>query len=64
MHTGNSLKIRYIERGLSKSIKKLTPFFLSNSAPFNEQDLEKQKFLELVTSRSLGYKISSEKLFN
>ena len=37
------LKIRYFERGLSKSLKKLNLFFLSNLAPFNEQDYEKQK---------------------
>ena len=56
-------KKRYIERVSSKSIKKLTLFFLSNSVPFNGQDYEKQKCLELVTSHSVGYKISSEKLF-
>ena len=29
------LKIKYFERGLSKSLKKLTLFFLSNPVPFN-----------------------------
>ena len=38
------LKIRYFERGLSKSIKKLTLFFLSNPVPFNEQSYQKQKW--------------------
>ena len=37
------LKIRYFERGLSKSHKKLTLIFLSNPISFNEQDHEKQK---------------------
>ena len=36
------LKIRYIERGLSKSLK-LTLFFLLNPVPFNGQCYEKQK---------------------
>ena len=29
------LKIRYFERGLSKTFKKVTLFFLSNPVPFN-----------------------------
>ena len=37
------LKIRYFERVLSKSHKKLTLIFLSNPISFNEQDHEKQK---------------------
>ena len=37
------LKIRYFERGLSKSLKKLTLFLLSNPVPFNGQDYEKQE---------------------
>ena len=36
-------KIRYFERGLSKSLKKLTLFFLSNPVPFNGQSYLKQK---------------------
>ena len=39
------LKIRYFEKGLSKSLKKFTVFFLSNSVPLNGQDYEKQKGL-------------------
>ena len=38
------LKIRYFERWLSKSLKKLTFFFL-NPVPFNGQNYEKQKGL-------------------
>ena len=37
------LKIRYFERGLSKSLKKLTLFFLLNPVPFNRQSYQKQK---------------------
>ena len=36
------LKVRYFERGLSKSLKKLTLFFLSNPVPFNGQIYQKQ----------------------
>ena len=39
------LKIRYFERGLSKSLKKfIFIFFLLNPVPFNEQDYEKVKW--------------------
>ena len=37
------LKNRYFERGLSKSLKKLTLFFLSNTVTYNEQSYQKQK---------------------
>ena len=37
------LRIRYFERGLSKSLKKVTSFFLSNPVPFNRQNYQKQK---------------------
>ena len=37
------LKIRYFERGLSKSLYKVTLFFLSNPVPFNRQSYQKQK---------------------
>ena len=37
------LKIRYFERGLSKSLKKVNFIFLSNPVPFNEQSYQKQK---------------------
>ena len=37
------LKIRYFDRGLSKSLKKLILFFLLNPVPFNGQSYQKQK---------------------
>ena len=37
------LKLSYFERGLSKSLKKVTSFFLPNSVPFNRQNYQKQK---------------------
>ena len=37
------LKIKYFERGLSKPLKKLTLFFLSNPVLFNGQSYQKQK---------------------
>ena len=36
-------KIRYFEGGLSKSLKKLTSFFLSNPVFLNGQNYQKQK---------------------
>ena len=36
-------KIRYLERELSKSLKKLSLIFLLNPALFHVQDYEKQK---------------------
>ena len=37
------LKVRYFERGLSKSLKKVTSFVLLNPFPFNKQNYQKQK---------------------
>ena len=37
------LKVKYFERALSKSLKKVTSFFLSNPVPFNRQNYQKQK---------------------
>ena len=37
------LEIRYFERGLSKSLKKLNFIFLSNTVPFKGQSYQKQK---------------------
>ena len=37
------LKIRYFERGSSKSLKKVNFFFLSNPVLFNGQSYQKQK---------------------
>ena len=39
------LEIRYFERGLSKSLKKLPSFFISNPVPFKWQSSWKQKGL-------------------
>ena len=55
------LKIRYFERGLSKSLKKLTLFFLINPVPFNEQNYQKQNGPGTSDQFSSGYKTSSEK---
>ena len=52
------LKIKYIERGLSKSLKKVNFFFLSNSVPFNGQYYEKQK--GLGTSNWLLFRLSNK----
>ena len=41
LHARNYFKNKYFERGLSKSLKKLTLFFLFNPASFNGQ---KQKW--------------------
>ena len=37
------LKIRYFERGLSKSLKKSALFFLPNPVHFHGQSYQKQK---------------------
>ena len=55
------LKIRNSKEDYQKALKKFNFFFLLNPVPFNGQDYEKQKGLELVTSHSSGYKTSSEK---
>ena len=39
------LEIRYFEKGLSKSLKKLPSFFISNPVPFKGQSSRKQKGL-------------------
>ena len=43
MHTGNSFKIRYFERALSKILKKVDFIFLLNPVPFNGRSYQKQK---------------------
>ena len=35
------LKVSYFERGLSKSLKKVTSYFLPNPVPFNRQNYQK-----------------------
>ena len=42
-HARNSFKNKYFERGLSKTLKKLRLFFLSNPVNFNGQSYQKQK---------------------
>ena len=37
------LKVKYFERGLSKSLKKGNLSFLSNPVPFNRQNYQKQE---------------------
>ena len=37
------LKVKYFERGLLKSLKKVASFFLLNPVPFNRQNYQKQK---------------------
>ena len=37
------LKVKYFEKGLSKSLKKVALYFLSNPVSFNRQNYQKQK---------------------
>ena len=48
---------RYFERGLSQYLKKLALFFLSNPLPLDKV-IKNKRGLQLVTSRSSGYKTS------
>ena len=52
------LKIRYFEKGLPKSFKKLTLLFLSNPVPFNGQNYQKQK--EPGTSNQLLFRLQNK----
>ena len=52
------LKVRYFERGLSKSLKKGNFIFLSNSVPFNSQNYQKQK--GLGTSDQLLFRLQNK----
>ena len=52
------LKMGYFERGLSKSFKKLTLFFLLNPVLFNEQNYQKQK--EPGTSNQLLFRLRNK----
>ena len=47
------LEIKYFERGLPKSLKKVILFFLLNPVPFDRQNYQKQK----------GPEISDQSLF-
>ena len=40
------LKVSYFKKGLSKSLKKVTSFFLLDPVPFNRQNDQKQKKTE------------------
>ena len=65
------LTVRYFERGLSKSLKKVTLFFLLNPVPFNGQNrnlrclmtkkVNKQKRFS-VTNKNLNWKIITKNL--
>ena len=52
------LKARYIERGLSKSLKRVTLFFLSNPVPFNKKNYQKQK--RIGTSDQLLFRLRNK----
>ena len=58
-----AVKIRYFEKGLSKSLKKVNFIFSFEPSPFEWTKLSK-KGLELVTSCSSGYKTISEQFLD
>ena len=43
LHARNSFRNKHFERGLSKSLKKVNFFFLSNPVSFNEQSYKEQR---------------------
>ena len=49
------LKVKYFERGLSKSLKKVTSFFLLNPVLSVDKIIKNKRDLEQVTSRYSGY---------
>ena len=55
------LKVKYFERGLSKSLKKGNFIFSFESSPFVDKIIKNKRGLELVISRYSGYETSSEK---
>ena len=56
------LKIRYFERGLLKSLKKVNLFFFFRTQSFlMDKVIKNERGLELVTSCSSSYKTGSEK---
>ena len=55
------LKIRYFERGLSKSLKKVNFFFRTQSLLMHEV-IKNERGLELVTTHPSRYETSSDKL--
>ena len=52
------LTVRYFERGLSKSLKKVTLFFPLNPVPFNGQNHKKQK--DLGTSDQSFFRLQNK----
>ena len=56
------LEIRYFERILLKTFKKLTLFFLLNPSLLMNKVIKSEIGLEPVTSRCSGYETSSEKV--
>ena len=57
------LKLRHFERGLSKTLKKVTLFFLSMQSLLMNKDIKNKSGLELVTSCSSGYVKSLQNFF-
>ena len=53
--------MRYFEKGLSKSLKKVNFIFSFEPSPFYGQSYQNEKRLELVPSHSPGHETSSEK---
>ena len=45
------IKVRYFERGLSKSLKKVTSFFFQTQLLSIDKIIKSKRGLELVTSR-------------
>ena len=61
LHARNIFKIRYFERGLSKTLKKLTYIFLCwTLSILMDKVIQNKRGLELVTSHTLGYKITKQ----
>ena len=61
LHASYRFKTRYLERGLSKSLKQVNLCFLLDPVSFKGQNYQKQKGLELAISCTSGCKRSSEK---
>ena len=55
------LKIKYFERGLSKTLKKVNYFFFRTQSLLMDKVIKHNRGLELVTSCSSGHEASSEK---
>ena len=55
------LKLDVLKQDYQKALKRVTLFFLLNPVPFNRQNYQNKRGLELVTSRYSGYETSSEK---